>query len=75
MGAFASFFDSTLADNEKYIKFLQESKKGGESEKVMNFFKNPRVKSILTRFYEGSLNERMKESGNGVRLKELIEKL
>ena len=41
----------------------------------MNFFKNPRVKSILTRFYEGSLNERMKESGNGVRLKELIEKL
>ena len=75
IGAFSSFFDSTLGDNEKYINFLQEGKEGGESEKVMNFLRSPRVKEILVKFYEGSLNERMKESGNGVRLKELIEKL
>lgn len=75
LGAFASFFDSTLDDNEEYIKFLQESKNGGESEKIMNFFRTPRIKEILNKFYEKSLTDSMKQSGNGVRLKELIEKL
>ena len=74
-GAISSFFDSTLDDNEKYIKFLQESKSGGESEKVMNFFRIPRIKETLTNLYQGSLTDKMKQSGNGVRLKELIDKL
>ena len=65
----------TTEKNEKYIKFLQESKSGGESEKVMNFFRIPRIKETLTNLYQGSLTDKMKQSGNGVRLKELIDKL
>jgi hypothetical protein len=74
-GTFSIFFDSVLGDNEKYINFLQESKKGGSTEKVMNFFKNPRMKEFLNRFYDKALSDTQKKAGNGVRLKELIDKL
>ena len=75
IGALSGFYDSVLGNNERYIEFLQESKKGGKTEKVMNFFRNPRIKDVLVKFYNGSLTESQKESANGVRLKELMERL
>lgn len=71
--SFLIFFDTILGDNEKYIEFIQESKKGGTSERILNFMKEPKIKSIIENIY-ASMNDRMKKSGNGVRLKELLDK-
>ena len=59
-----------LDDNEKYIAFLQ-----GDKQQVMDFLRIPKIKNILENYYEGSYDENMKKSAQGVRLKDLLDKL
>jgi len=69
-GVLTSELGKILDDNEKYIAFLQ-----GDKQQVMDFLRIPKIKNILENYYEGSYDENMKKSAQGVRLKDLLDKL
>ena len=69
-GVLTSELGKILDDNEKYIAFLQ-----GNNQQVMDFLRIPKIKNILETYYEGSYDENMKKSAQGVRLKDLLDKL